>query len=369
MDIGNLHAAALIYGRAFHHLDHLGPLSQILGIPIFVTDDDVYSAAKAYYPTLQLHLSTTIEIASQIVERFEILFTCLAQPIVEEVFFFAEAFARKKIASIWCPHGQSDKGHQLGFMRALENERSILVYGPKMHDVLISCGVTDRVKTIIETGNFRWEDYQNHRNFYDEIARNKITRRLPQAARTLLFAPTWKDGENSTSFLDAYQPLIEHLPADTNLIVKLHPNLLIQEEWRIEQIKERFASHPHVLFLDQFPHIYSLLSLSDVYIGDMSSIGYDFLTFDRPMIFLNQDRHPSENLGLSLHRCGISLTPDEYPLIHQKFAEIYPFDQKLFSETRKAAYAYTFGPSQPISTIRKTVERSYPAIVYEDFEL
>ena len=82
----------------------------------------------------------------------------------------------------------------------------------------------------------------------------------------------------------------------------------------------------------------------------MSSIGYDFLTFDRPMILLNTRRRDlKSDKGLTLHRCGTSLLPEELESIEPKFE-----DGK--SALRKELYRYTFAD---ISDWHKKVEEIF----------
>ena len=54
----------------------------------------------------------------------------------------------------------------------------------------------------------------------------------------------------------------------------------------------------------------------------MSSVGYDFLPFDKPMFFLNkQKRDPGLDRGLFLFRCGVEVLPE-------KFGELYSLIDK-----------------------------------------
>lgn len=62
-------------------------------------------------------------------------------------------------------------------------------------------------------------------------------------------------------------------------MICLPPNLQFPEE--IARLKSE-----GIQFIEDFPPIYPLLAQMDLYIGDMSSIGYDFLSFKRPMILL-----------------------------------------------------------------------------------
>lgn len=116
----------------------------------------------------------------------------------------------------------------------------------------------------------------------------------------------WEDCENNCSFWQSFPQLAQHLPPEVNLIVKLHPNTIAQHTLQIERMMGRYESG-QLQFLLDFPPIYPLLDRCDAYLGDRSSIGYDFLFFDRPMFFLHPHRHRK---GRDLTRCGMSVTPE-----------------------------------------------------------
>ncbi len=153
--------------------------------------------------------------------------------------------------------------------------------------------------------------------------------------------------------------LAENIPSDVNLIVKLHPNLLEQQDIMVEEIIDRYSSHKHILFLTDFPPIYPLLNLADVYLGDMSSIGYDFLALDRPLFFLNQNaRDPLTDPGLYLFRCGIEIKKENYPLIYKTIDDFFHFELRPFSPIRKDVYAYAFGHRKPLDLLKQEIEQA-----------
>ncbi len=363
-----MNVAIFLYGPAWHHLDHLIPLSQHLSLPLYVTDEEIFDAAKRFYPIVDIKLIDRFNAANCLVQDYSHVISCLNSIDIEQLFFFAEKTAGKKIVPIWCPHGQSDKGHLSGFMQSLLNERALLLYGKKMVDLLQSLGVLDRVKGYALLGNYRLMDYQAHRAFYDRKVK-EVLKSLEPAKMTILYAPTWIDSEKSCSFLDAYHLLIDHLPPGINLIIKPHPNLVLQEHAFFEKIREELFAHPHILLLEDFPLIMPLLERIDLYMSDASSIGYDFLAFDKPMLFLNQnDRNPQSDAGLFLYRCGIHMTPDEYPQIYQKLETLLPYDKQLFSEIRHEMYHYAFGDEDVPRSLSASLKTLMQKAAYPDIE-
>lgn len=90
-------------------------------------------------------------------------------------------------------------------------------------------------------------------------------------------------------------------------------------------------------FLKAFPSIYPLLEYTDVFVGDMSSIGYDFLTFNKPMFFLN----PCENKEAFLFQCGVEIKPNQYHDLYDIMKKELS-KKDFFSPIRKKVYSYSF---------------------------
>jgi CDP-glycerol glycerophosphotransferase (TagB/SpsB family) len=83
--------------------------------------------------------------------------------------------------------------------------------------------------------------------------------------------------------------------------------------------------------LEHFPPVYPILSLADVYLGDASSVGYDYLFYERPMFFF-----PAKHSG-RLHTCGRLLDPaqDLYSQLDET---------NRFAKEQRKLYQYAFGP-------------------------
>ncbi len=173
-----------------------------------------------------------------------------------------------------------------------------------MIDFMRAKNVHPKTVTI---GNFRYRYFLKSKNFYDKLS-------LP---RGILYAPTWEDSESHGSFWKMFPELANQIP---NLIVKLHPNTLRKYEARLEPLMGRYPDR----FIPQIPPVYPILDRSDELICDMSSIGYDFLTFNRPIRFINR------NVEFPLHRC-------------------------IDSESRKEGYAYTFDPDPDWNRVREEI--------------
>src|SRR5690606_38510599 len=107
------------------------------------------------------------------------------------------------------------------------------------------------------------------------------------------------------------------------------------------------ADYSQIHFVDGFPLIYPLLKQVDFYLGDYSSIGYDFLYFDRPLFFLGALKQtPLQACGLTIKNSPI------YETI--KNASDTPYREK-----RKALYQHVYGDRKPLSELKQAIEYAY----------
>lgn len=290
----------LIYGNQLNYLDHLAPLCYFFNIPLVTNIEEIAIIAKKYYPKIPVHFVDGLNIHPYVVKNFDTIISCVTQKLFDSNFKFHQDLLGKKVQIVWCPHGNSDKGKTCFFFESLKNEKAVIVYGKKMISLLNEKKILHSIKHVLEIGNYRLEYYKKFKNFFDQRAKNEILKKLPSGKTTILYAPTWKDSENSSSFEFFVKPILKMVTSKYNLIVKLHPNLLQTSFTQIEILK---AGHnkKNILFLDNFPLIYPLLNVTDIYLGDFSSIGYDFLYFQKPMFFLQPK---NKKLKSDLFGCG-----------------------------------------------------------------
>ncbi len=234
---------------------------------------------------------------------------------------------------IYCPHGNSNKGKDVkgGPLKDIS-----LVYGRHMQELLLS---QEENSQQIVIGNFRLQFYKDHQHFYDKKVEEKLSLApFDPAKKTLLYAPTWRSQEDAEPFFYQAKNLLESLSSSFNVIVKLHPFL---EEWQpglTHHFISTYTGKEGIYFLDHFPPIYPLLSKCDGYIGDFSSIGYDFLAFDRPIFLTLDEKGPLQSCSLQIPRLsesGLFLEDN------------WDFNQKELSKNREQTYYYTFEKAQP----------------------
>lgn len=347
-------AAALIYGDNPNYIDHLAPLCHYLKIPLITNALEIFSSAKKYYPQVDAKHIENKDINFYIVKNFDNILACTPKKMFDTEFRFHQDILNKEIHIFWCPHGNSDKGKTILFFEGLKNEKNVLIYGKKMKDILKEKKVFHTIENIFEVGNYRLDYFNKFKSHFKKIIKSELSKKLSKklSNKNLLYAPTWEDKEKSSSFFKYIDILLTKLPPKYNLIVKIHHNLIEQNETTIEIMKLKH-SKKNILFLEDFPLIYPLLDFIDIYIGDFSSIGYDFLSFNKAMFLLKP-----QNKKLSSDLFDIATLIDDkkiFETLENSKLQHYSRNSKNMIQKRKNLYDYTFKKTTDLEKLKKMI--------------
>lgn len=315
-------------------------------MPLFTTEEKNFDLASRYYPQVHAQYAPDLEHnLGLIAQQFDALFECKYwAPHLKSL--FRDLF-RKEMRLVFCAHGQSDKGYATPLLLPYSTQDFVLLYGDLLKEMISELGAK---ANFAFTGNYRLAFYQQFKTFYDEIADREIFSLLPRNNRTLLYAPTWSDADQSTSFFESASLLFSELPPDWNLILKLHPLLEQREPSRFYRIAALADKKPNILLVSEFPPVYPILSRADAYLGDYSSVGYDYLFFQRPMYFL---LHPTLPKG-RLQACGTLLDS-----LKTLFSELEK--PKNFREKQASLYRHAFGENRTEEEVRKNILSRFEA--------
>ena len=116
----------------------------------------------------------------------------------------------------------------------------------------------------------------------------------------------------------------------------------------------RYENHPHAQFIIDFPPVYPLLAQCACYIGDYSSIGYDFLAFDRPLFFLPSGK-PTSAYHSPLYACGKVILPEDLPHLRHIVHEHLQQAEDPYARFRQETYLYAFGQEKAFETLREDI--------------
>jgi teichoic acid glycerol-phosphate primase len=331
--------AAVNTGMDSRLLDHLAPLCSLLDCPLFLTEEKNQQLTQKFYPNVSSFLIPTEEFSLfTLAEKYRYL---IQSTFWDQSLIHLIKSAYPDVRFGYCPHGNSDKGHQKPMLEPLLWQDFAFFYGEHMVDRLKKQNLFKGAPPHIFTGNYRLAYYQKNKAFYDEIV-NQELHKLDLRKKTILYAPTWKDDELSTSFFAVCKKLVQEAPSEINLIIKVHPLLEEMNPAEYYRALPELSVKNNILLLEDFPPIFPLLSKVDIFLGDLSSIGYDFTYFQRPMFFFNPfQKISSDHPSLYLHQCGTVIPDNE---------DIFDFIEKnsllVKKEKQKEIWEYAFGKTQ-----------------------
>jgi hypothetical protein len=334
-----------------HYLDHLATICFIMEVPLLVVEASDALLMRTYYPYTQCLYTEYAHLSlEELVASYDVFYRSdlSDRDLFHQKYGLLEQKYRKKVRQVHCPHGFSDKSF---YLKECAREDIALIYGQNMLDMLHREGVFKELYSYVVVGNYRYTYFLQNRIFYDTLIEQKVLKKFDQQRPIILYAPTWLDAQHSTSFFDATSHLIKNLPEKYNLIIKLHPRLELDAPAECYALMGKYEGKKNILFLSEFPLVYPLLAHTDIYIGDTSSLGYDFLVFDRPLFFLNQDPTTQNEKNNLLFHCGIEIFPSEYPRIYEIIENSLTTDSLYFKAIRKETYQYTFGQEKSFPTM------------------
>jgi CDP-glycerol glycerophosphotransferase (TagB/SpsB family) len=119
---------------------------------------------------------------------------------------------------------------------------------------------------------------------------------LDPRAPALLYAPTWNLGLSSADMLGArLVDLVRGHARELNIIIKPHP---VIGDWRprwMARWRRMAASHANVhLVEDTHADVVPYLAASDVLLSDASSVIFEYLALDRPIVLITNPRHRAD---------------------------------------------------------------------------
>ncbi|OGN62090.1 MAG: hypothetical protein A3F40_01200 [Chlamydiae bacterium RIFCSPHIGHO2_12_FULL_27_8] len=330
---------ACINFKDTHLLDHIAPLAYILETELFLEDEKNFNLTKEFYPEVKSIYNFPIDI-SVLSKKYDNFIECKFW-INTQIY---KTFFNEKLQFIFSPHGNSDKGLiSKNLLKAYQTQDAVFIYGNHMIDLLKKLNVFKNLKKFAVIGNYRLSYYLFFKKFYDQKVENEVFKNLDPKKKTIIYAPTWKDLENSTTFFQDYINIVDSLKKNFNLIIKLHP--LLEERNPVEFYKIFNTKNiRNIVQLIDYPLVYPLLNKCDIYLGDFSSVGYDFLYFNRPMFFLKKDKNSF------LQNCGhvIENFKNLSSFINEKCLED-------FSKIRTSTFRYTFGDLLSLDEIKNRI--------------
>jgi hypothetical protein len=159
----------------------------------------------------------------------------------------------------------------------------------------VCVGAEARVESYERVGATPREYWLTGYSQLDPLFRRDLPPSLPldPTRKTVLYAPTWNLGLSSAGLLGPRLiELIRGQAGDVNLVIKPHP---VIGDWRPRWMAcwERLAATvPGVhLVRDTHADVIPYMLAADVLVSDASSVIFEFLALDRPIVLITNPRH------------------------------------------------------------------------------
>lgn len=216
---------------------------------------------------------------------------------------------------------------------------------------MLVCPGRERVEQIAKPWNIPEEQC-----FFSGHPRNLP---LHQAAKRphgndILYAPTYRwDVQGEKQLIRQIEEAGERIQevmtrVDGTMVIRLHPHTWRNYSGRLGQLEDKFSR----IRIDREPDIYPTLANYAVVISDYSSIAYDFILLDRPVVFFNYDFD-----GFIKREVGLNYDYDQYSPGTQT---------KTWQETLEAVEAYLADPEKDGAWRRKIRDEFYDMSVNDE---
>ncbi|MDQ6600369.1 CDP-glycerol glycerophosphotransferase family protein [Bacillus salipaludis] len=213
--------------------------------------------------------------------------------------------------------------------------------------------------------------------FQSQLSRLDLN--IDQQKQTILYAPTWKGKNVSSAKNDMYQIIADmnylkqQVGKEYNILIKVHPFLYGQAR-KFTEVKD--------ILIPDFVDTNELLSTVDILITDYSSIFFDYLVTNKPILFYvwdyddyNQQRgrylSDEELPGPTLFTIqGVAQTIQNIGQTSDKYKDVYKQNQKRFTNhddgnVTKRIVEYIFmKKNTPLKVIKNLDTKKKKILIY-----
>ncbi len=212
-------------------------------------------------------------------------------------------------------------GEKKGHFRIRHYFDLYLTQGPYFTNKFLE--LKDKFKNfeVIETGWSKLDIYGKEIHKYDVVKKELLLKY--QAKKIVLYAPTFSPSLTSASFLiEEFKQLAKN--KDFLILVKFHDLMAIE----LINAYKNLANETATIIFEEERNIIKFLLMADIMISDTSSVVYEFLLLDKPVVTFKNDTAKIEwdnsNVYQSLVQKVISnLKEDKFKSHRKKIVQEY----------------------------------------------
>tara|TARA_B110000977_G_scaffold122518_1_gene157389 strand:- start:570 stop:1604 length:1035 start_codon:yes stop_codon:yes gene_type:complete len=171
-------------------------------------------------------------------------------------------------------------GEKKGHFRIRNYFDLYLTQGPYFTKQFLELSAKSKNFEVVETGWSKLDVYATKQNQYKEYKKELLI--THKTKNILLYAPTFSPSLSSATILmNSIQELGQN--RENLVLIKFHD---LMEKELCEAYKRLAENHTNIIFVDD-RNILKYLIISDLMISDTSSVVYEFLLLNKPVITLN----------------------------------------------------------------------------------
>lgn len=349
-----------------YQFDHCIPFSNQFGGTYITTTEESYNFLKnlnlsvelimansGYQHLSGIHVNQIISFLSK--EKFDlVIFTDILPEFSETTLL-----QKIEIPTFFVSHGFSDKDYYCPFRKEVMNDFNyILSYGPIFTDYLENhVGVKTN---IIKYGLPRLVDLNKKIQEEEQkiSIKNTILQKYNLKEKTIiLYAPTWFT--YFTSVKDIGEKIIKNIDKNKYVIL-FRPHPLTPEEY----LEKFIALYDENFILVANEDLIDLILISDILIGDDSSLNYDFLVTKKPIIYTWSKRYPKWKISRSKLMMSKSLKKEYWKSV----PKISRWNVSKVNKIIENALKPTKNEQKMVSAFIKNCYYNYDKINYSDLK-
>lgn len=172
-------------------------------------------------------------------------------------------------------------GEKKGHFRIRDYFDLYLTQGPYFTERFCELAKKHRNFKVTETGWCKLDPLFSQKNLFSKFREDTLKKY--DAKKIILYAPTFSPSLTSApTLLNQWEEILIKNP-DYLVLIKFHD--LMDQGWK-QRYKEKLLDYSNAVIVDE-PNILKYLVISDIMVSDTSSVVYEFLLLNKPVITFN----------------------------------------------------------------------------------